>query len=186
MQRGVRTPHGINAVAWLFAQRAVRSLPTHQQARYREEFCAELTETTGIQQAVHAWRLFRSSAELACELRSARSSRRRLLAPLSAAVAVLLVAFTGVGLAARDAQPGDTLWGLTKVLYADHARSVEAAVAARADMAEAELALARGEIADAKAKLENAHAVLPTVSGADGKTELEAQHATLLANVPGN
>jgi len=52
-----------------------------------------------------------------------RARRHRFLVPVAAAAAVLAIAFTGTGLAARDAQPGDTLWGLTKVLYADHARS---------------------------------------------------------------
>ncbi len=71
--------------------------------------------------------------------------------------------FAGVGLAARDAQPGDTLWALTKVLYADHARSVEAAEAVKADLREAEAALTEGNVDEAKSKLEDAHAALPTV-----------------------
>lgn len=79
-----------------------------------------------------------------------RKRRPRLLVPVAAAAAVLAIAFAGVGLAARDAQPGDTLWALTKVLYADHARSVEAAEAVKADLREARAALTEGDIDEAK------------------------------------
>lgn len=118
--------------------------------------------------------------------RMRKKSRPRLLVPVAAAAAVLAIVFAGVGLAARGAQPGDTLWALTKVLYAEHARSVEAAQAVRADLKEAENALTEGDVAMAKSKLEDAHAALPTVSGEDGKDELEAQHAELVAQLPGN
>lgn len=39
-----------------------------------------------------------------------RKRRPRLLVPVAAAAAVLAIAFAGVGLAAQNAQPGDTLW----------------------------------------------------------------------------
>lgn len=115
-----------------------------------------------------------------------KKRRPRLLVPVAAAAAVLAIAFAGVGMAARDAQPGDTLWALTKVLYAEHARSVEAAQAVKNDLREAQLALTEGDVAEAKSKLEDAHAVLPTVSADDGKDELKAQHASLVAQLPGN
>jgi hypothetical protein len=118
--------------------------------------------------------------------RMRKKRRPRMLVPIAAAAAVLAIAFAGVGLAARDAQPGDTLWALTKVLYADHARSVEAAQAVKADLREAQAALTEGNVAEAKSKLEDAHAALPTVSSEDGKTDLEAQHASLVAQLPGN
>jgi hypothetical protein len=118
--------------------------------------------------------------------RMQRKRRPRLLVPIAAAAAVLAIAFAGVGLAARDAQPGDTLWALTKVLYAEHARSVEAAQAVRNDLREAKDALTAGNIDVAKSKLEDAHATLPTVLPDDGKTDLEEEHASLLAQLPGN
>jgi hypothetical protein len=97
---------------------------------------------------------------------------------------VLAIVFAGVGLAARDAQPGDTLWGLTRVLYADHARSVEAAAAVRTDLREAEEALANGKVAEAKSMLDEASHALPTVASEDGKDDLQAQHAALVAQLP--
>jgi hypothetical protein len=115
-----------------------------------------------------------------------RRRRPRMLVPVAAAAAVLAIAFAGVGLAAQNAQPGDTLWALTKVLYADHARSVEAAEAVRTDLRDAEEALTEGDVAQAKSKLEAALTALPTVSSEDGHSDLEAQHATLLAQLPGN
>jgi hypothetical protein len=118
--------------------------------------------------------------------RMQRKRRPRLLVPIAAAAAVLAIAFAGVGLAARDAQPGDTLWALTKVLYADHARSVEAAQAVKDDLRDAKAALADGNIDVAKSKLEDAHAALPTVLPDDGRNDLQAEHTSLMAQLPGN
>lgn len=115
-----------------------------------------------------------------------RKRRPRLLVPVAAAAAVLAIAFAGVGLAARDAYPGDTLWALAKVLYSDHTRSVEAAEEVKADLREAEAALVQGRVAEAKSKLENAHAVLPAVASEDGQEDLEKQHASLMAQLSGN
>jgi hypothetical protein len=115
-----------------------------------------------------------------------KTHRPRLLVPLAAAAAVLAIMFAGVGLAARDAQPGDTLWALSKVLYSERARSVEAAETVKQDLAQAKAALTEGNVEKAKTKLEEASSTLPTVASEDGKDELRAQHASLLAQLPGN
>jgi len=112
--------------------------------------------------------------------KSARRRRPRLLVPVAAAAAVLAVAFAGVGMAARDAQPGDTLWGLSKVLYADHARSVEAAQSVRSDLDNAQQALQQGHIDEAKDALQAAGSQLPAVHTEDGKDDLQAKHESLL------
>lgn len=114
-----------------------------------------------------------------------RKRRPRLLVPLAAAAAVLAIMFAGVGLAARDAQPGDTLWALSKVLYAERARSVEAAETVKQDLAQARAALTEGNVEVAKSKLEEASTALPTVMSEDGKDELLEQHRSLLAQLPG-
>ncbi|MGH3864335.1 anti-sigma-D factor RsdA [Actinokineospora sp.] len=117
----------------------------------------------------------------------ARNRRRpRLLVPFAAAAAVLAIAFTGAGLAAKDAQPGDTLWGLTRVLYADHARSVEAAASVRQDLSIAQTALAQGKLAEAKDKLDEAQKGLPSVSSEDGQADLAALHSNLVSQLPGS
>lgn len=106
--------------------------------------------------------------------------RHRFLIPLASAAAVLAIAFTGVSLVARDAQPGDPFWGLTRVLYADHARSVEAAVAVRDDLATARTALREGRVDEARDALAKAGQHLPSVSSDDGKEELLQTHESLM------
>ncbi|WP_197523488.1 anti-sigma-D factor RsdA [Actinokineospora pegani] len=109
-----------------------------------------------------------------------RARRPRLLVPVAAAAAVLAIAFTGAGLAARDAQPGEALWSLTKVLYADHARSVEAAAAVREDLQIAQAAINAGKVAEAKGKLAEARDTLPEISTEDGHADLALQHENLM------
>jgi hypothetical protein len=115
--------------------------------------------------------------------RHAARGRRRLLVPVAVAAAVLAIAFTGTGLAARSAQPGDTLWGLTKVLYADHARSVEAAATAKVDLEKANLALAGGNLDAARQALKEAQAALNQVTDDENRGQLMEQHRQLSAQL---
>ena len=119
---------------------------------------------------------------------AARRPRRRrhpVLGPVAAAVAVLVIAFSGVGLAAASAQPGDRLWPLTQVLYADHVRSLEAAIAVRAELADAQTALTaltaltRGDTARARHSLARARAQLPLIADEHGRVELTARYHEL-------
>ncbi|MDT8909657.1 anti-sigma-D factor RsdA [Amycolatopsis sp. PS_44_ISF1] len=114
---------------------------------------------------------------------SQRGHRRRFFVPVAAACAAAAIAFTGTGLAARDAQPGDTLWGLTKVLYADRAHSVEAAAAVKLDLERANLALADNRLSDARKALDDAQAALSQVTDDDNRNELLAQHRQLAAQL---
>ncbi len=113
---------------------------------------------------------------------AAHPSRRRprFLVPLASAAAVLVIVFTGVGLAARDAQPGDALWGLTQVLYSDHARSVVAADAVRTELSHASAALQEGHYGAARSALAQAQQTLPSVNNEDGQADLQAQQQNLL------
>ncbi|MBB5806135.1 hypothetical protein F4560_005903 [Saccharothrix ecbatanensis] len=106
--------------------------------------------------------------------------RHRFLIPIASAAAVLAIAFTGMSLVARDAQPGDTLWGLTRVLYSEHARSVEAAVAVKDDLATARAALRDGRYGEARDALLKAGQSLPSVSPDDGKDDLTQKRESLL------
>ncbi|MGW6931256.1 anti-sigma-D factor RsdA [Lentzea sp. NPDC054927] len=106
-------------------------------------------------------------------------SRHRFLIPLASAAAVLAIAFTGMSLVARDAQPGDALWGLTRVLYSEHAKSIEAAAIVRNDLDSARLALREGKVTEAREKLDKIGASLESVSTADGKAQLEEKHKEL-------
>jgi anti-sigma-D factor RsdA-like protein len=107
-------------------------------------------------------------------------ARHRFLIPLASAAAVLAIAFTGVSLVARDAQPGDPLWGLTRVLYSDHAQSVEAAVAVNTDLEAARAALREGKVNEAKDALDKAGVQLPKVSADDGHVDLSQKHTQLM------
>ncbi|MFD1149939.1 anti-sigma-D factor RsdA [Saccharothrix hoggarensis] len=107
-------------------------------------------------------------------------SRHRFLIPLASAAAVLAIAFTGMSLVARDAEPGDALWGLTRVLYSDHARSIEAAVAVRTDLDTARAALRDGRYSEARDALAKAEQSLPSVSADDGKDDLVQKHESLM------
>jgi Anti-sigma-D factor RsdA to sigma factor binding region len=117
-------------------------------------------------------------------LRSApRPRRRQTFGPLAAAAAVLVIAFTGVGLAARDAAPGNPLWGVTKVLYSEKAKSVEAAVAVRTKLEVASQALASGRMADAEVAIEQAQEQLQVVHVEDGQQDLVARTEQLIAQL---
>ncbi|GGS23579.1 MULTISPECIES: anti-sigma-D factor RsdA [Actinokineospora] len=117
--------------------------------------------------------------------RDRKQRRPRLLVPVAAAAAVFAIAITGAGLAARNAQPGDTLWGLTQVLYSEHARSVEAAAEVREDLTGAQTALAKGDLTEARTKLMEAGANLSSVAVEEGRDELAARHADLESQLPG-
>lgn len=107
----------------------------------------------------------------------------RYLVPLASAAAALVIIFTGFGLAARDAQPGDTLWGLTQVLYADHARSILAADSVRDELSHASTALHEGHYSAARTALAQAQQTLPSVDNEDGQANLQAQQQNLLSQL---
>jgi hypothetical protein len=123
-----------------------------------------------------------STAALA-QRHSSSGRRRRLLVPIAVAAAVLAIAFTGTGLAARSAEPGDTLWGLAKVLYSDHTRSVEAAANAKLDLEKANLAIAGGNLDAARQALQDAQAALSQVSDEENRDQLMEQHRQLAAQL---
>jgi hypothetical protein len=115
--------------------------------------------------------------------RGQRGRRQRVLIPVAAAAAVLAIAFSGTSVAARHAQPGDTLWGLTKVLYGDHARSVEAAAEAKSDLEKANIAIADNRLDDARKALNDAQRALNQVATEDDLSQLMEQHRQLSAQL---
>jgi hypothetical protein len=98
-------------------------------------------------------------------------------------VATELARYDWAVMSARDTEPGDTLWGLTRVLYTDHARSVEAAEAVRADLREAEAALSNGRLADARLELSQAQNTLSAIAHEDGQNDLQVRLAALTAKL---
>ncbi|WP_019852909.1 anti-sigma-D factor RsdA [Actinopolyspora mortivallis] len=109
-----------------------------------------------------------------------RARRRRHLVPVATAAAVLMITFTGVGVAARDAGPGDALWGVTQVLYSDRAASAAAASRAENQLELASRAWQRGEQEEAETALHRAAQQLRTVEPGE-RSDLRETHASLSA-----
>lgn len=111
--------------------------------------------------------------------------KRRALVPVAVAAAVLAIAFTGTGLAARNAAPGDPLWGLTQVLYTDHAQSVQAAASVRLDLDTADTAIDHGRLEKARQALDAAADALTKVAPEDNLEQLRAEHRVLSRQLDG-
>lgn len=114
--------------------------------------------------------------------RRPRARKRRHLVPVATAAAVLMITFTGVGLAARDAMPGDALWGVTQVLYSDYARSAKAVSVAQDQLDMASTAWENGRRDAAQEALERAQKQMRTVDTESRRLpDLRAAHASLSA-----
>lgn len=98
--------------------------------------------------------------------------RARHLFPLAAAAAMIVFTVGGVSVGASDARPGDTLWGVSRVLYSERAESVEAAERVESRINEAKDALTRGEPEVAAAALAAAEEDLVVVRAEEGLAEL--------------
>lgn len=95
-----------------------------------------------------------------------RSRRRRLdrvVAAAAAVAAVLAAGSAGSVTAASTARPGDTLWPISRVIYADRARSIEASEDAHTALAQAREAAARGDTETTRRHLQRAREKLHEV-----------------------
>lgn len=109
--------------------------------------------------------------------------KRRLLIPVAAAASVLVIAFGGASVAAKEALPGDALWGLTQVLYADKANSVAASFEVKAEFQQARQAIMVGELDTARAALDQAKVTLESVRDEENRDELIRQHEQLMTQL---
>lgn len=115
--------------------------------------------------------------------RRRRSSRLRHLAPLAAAAAIIVATVSGVGLGSQNAQPGDALWSVQKVLNSERAESVEAKVTIETRLASVRTALAEGDTATAARELDAIRAEIPAVRGQDGRNQLVEEQEFLAAKL---
>lgn len=163
---------------------AVCTLPAAQRARYAEEFNDELLELPRGEQLGYALRLLGRSWSLRHVLNdslpSSRVPRPKPFLGLATVVAVLVTVFSGAGLGAKAAEPGDQLWPLTKILYPEYVRSVEAAVEVHTRLAEATTALREGRPAQAEGALRLADDELPAVNYEENRTEISKRRAELM------
>ncbi len=99
----------------------------------------------------------------------APSSNVRYLRPLAGAAALLVFAAAGASIGAQDSRPGDPLWAVSKVLYAEHAESVEALAVVEGAQQKARELLAVGDRDGAAAALEEGRAAATEVLAEDGQ-----------------
>lgn len=121
----------------------------------------------------------------AAAIAHARRPRRlyKHLIPLASAAAVLTITFAGVGLAARDAQPGQLLWGMEQMLYPARAHAAEAASQARVDLATANAAFLHGDRSAAEVALQRAQQQMRNIDAEHGLPDLQATQASLAAKI---
>jgi hypothetical protein len=91
---------------------------------------------------------------------------------VAAAAAIVVFSIAGVSIGASDARPGDALWDVSRVLYAERAESVEAAERVEDRIDEAKAALERGEPVVAAEVLAAAEEDLVVVRAEEGLAEL--------------
>ncbi|MGQ0575098.1 MAG: anti-sigma-D factor RsdA [Pseudonocardia sp.] len=101
------------------------------------------------------------------------SGRLRHLVPVASAAALIVVAITGVSIAAHDTRPGDALFPISKVLYAQEAASYEALDTVEQSRVKAKEALAVGDKETAEAALAEGQAAAATVLAEHGRGEVE-------------
>lgn len=116
-------------------------------------------------------------------LRPAKPSRTlSFLRPLVAAAAVAACALAVVSISAHEAVPGDTLWGVSKVLYSERAEQVQAATDLRQGIERVNARLAAGDTAGAQQDLASLGPLVEKV-GPDEQTYFEQQNRFLTAKV---
>lgn len=111
---------------------------------------------------------------------TARRSGRHL-APVAAAAAFVVLAIGGVSIGSAGSEPGDALWGVSKVLYSERAQSVEAAVRAEDLITTAKQALAAGQPEVATQALQAAQTDIASVRPQEGKAQLVDVQSFLVA-----
>ncbi len=106
---------------------------------------------------------------------SVSAPSRRALRPMIAVVAAICALVLGsASVGAQSARPGDALWPLTRVLYADHAHSVVAAQAVSRSLKSARVALGSGDAGRAIVALTAASRDVEKVAVVDGRKDLQA------------
>lgn len=113
-----------------------------------------------------------------------RRGRRRTARPVvaaAAALAVLLLGSAAVG--SRAARPGDTLWPVASVLWADRVDSAEAGRSAQNYLLRARSELSGGRVVNASAALTEVSGQLPRIQARDGLAELRSTYSVLVGEV---
>lgn len=109
--------------------------------------------------------------------------RRRLpwlpIQRLAAAAALVAMAGSGLVLGAWDAKPGTALWPVTRVVFAEKARSVQAAVDVVSNLTRARNAFAAHHVTEARSAYQDALDQLGAVAPAEGQAALTQETSTI-------
>ncbi|GAA4851700.1 anti-sigma-D factor RsdA [Actinomycetospora corticicola] len=107
------------------------------------------------------------AVEAGHDARERRAGRARRRMPFAVAAAAIAVALSGFTVAVHSAQPGDAMFGLTKVFFSSHADNVVKAENARNTIVEANKAIARGDKATAASLLQSVQGQIQAVQPED-------------------
>jgi hypothetical protein len=122
------------------------------------------------------------AVEAGHEARERRVGRARRRMPFAVAAAAIAVALAGFTVAVHSAQPGDTMFGLTKVLFSQQADNAQKAQAARATIEQANVAIRQGNPATAQSLLQSAAGQIQAVQPAD-QPPLQQQREDVLKSL---
>lgn len=116
----------------------------------------------------------------AARVRHTGRARRRM--PFAVAAAAIAVALSGFTVAVHSAQPGDAMFGLTKVFFAEHAGDAEKTQRARDIIVAANQAISRNDMATARSLLQSVEGKIADVP-ADDQPALQQQRAQALQSI---
>ena len=114
-------------------------------------------------------------------VRRGRPRTARPVVAAAAAMAILLLTSAAVG--SRTARPGDTLWPVASVLWADRVDSAEAGRSAQTYLVRARSELSVGRLGNASAALTEVSGQLPRVQARDGLSELRSTYSLLVGEI---
>jgi hypothetical protein len=124
------------------------------------------------------------AVEAGHEARERRVGRARRRMPFAVAAAAIAVALAGFTVAVHSAQPGDTMFGLTKVLFSQQADNAQKAQAARSTIEQANTAIRRGDPATAQSLLQSAAGQIQAVQPEDQPPLQQQREETLKSLTP--
>ncbi|MGV9824411.1 anti-sigma-D factor RsdA [Gordonia sp. NPDC003429] len=97
----------------------------------------------------------------------------RTLRVVAGAAAIAVVAAAGLTVMSERAQPGDPLWGVKKVVFAQAASETQAAYDVRSDLERAEAQLAAGNTAEAQQLIARAQNAMGPVRDSSTRADLD-------------
>ncbi|MGC4934169.1 anti-sigma-D factor RsdA [Gordonia sp. DT30] len=109
----------------------------------------------------------------------------RGLRVIAGAAAIAVVAVAGLTVVSEGAQPGDSLWSVKKVVFADKASETQAAYDVRSDLEQAEAALASGDMVQAQQLIARAQTKMGPVRDAQTREQMNQWISRLRADESG-